>query len=211
MLATICSRLLAVLLVSAAVPAQAQVTVREGVTSQQVGNFLNQMQGMLANGGAPGMTPEQQRKLQQGILASRAHGCVEAQVGSQPMKAFMDKVNVAGRDIEALCKQGRAEEARTLSLATLNTHHNDPVAVAGKRCYQQFKPELLPLLTPQEADDVSKYERWVYDPDMAAREATPRDICKGSPTVQAAPAAPVVSAPTAPTAPTVQPPSQVLP
>lgn len=191
--------------------AQDVVIQQRGVTSQQVGNFLNQMQGMLANGGTPGMTPEQQRKLQQGILGSRAYGCVETRVGTQPMKLFMNKMNATGRDIEALCKQGKAEDARSMALNALQANHNDPVAVAGKQCYEQLKPELLPLLSPQEADDVSKYERWAYDPDLAARESTARDICKGSPTVTAAPAAPVVAAPMAPTAPTVQPPSQELP
>lgn len=180
-----------------ALPAAAQnVTVRNGTSSKQIEQFMQQMQGALASGQVPGMTPQQQQKLQLGLISSKVYGCTEQTVGKPRVDAFINEMKAVGQQVEGLCKAGRAPEARQVAVANLSAKANDPVAIAAKRCYYEYKPELEPLLVTQVSpQEVANYERWADDPAQAEAEVTEKDICKGTPTVAAAPSAPITTQP----------------
>lgn len=187
------SRIAALLVMLVSVPAMAQITVRNGVSGQQVDQFLQQMQGALSGSTASGITPEQQLKLQQGLAVAQLYSCTEQLVGKQRLDAFVNDIKAAGKQVEALCKQARATEARSLALATLQAKGNDPVAIATRNCYYDNKPQIEPLLSSQDPKDIANYERWLEDPSLAEQEVREGDICKGIPNVQAAPASPITT------------------
>lgn len=186
------SRFILLLLLFASAPAMAQITIRNGVNSKQVDQFLQQVQGSLANGSIK-LSPEQQQKMQQGLVFMQVYSCTEQVVGKERLDAFANKVKAAGKQVETLCKQARPTEARALALNALKTHANDPVAIAGRNCYNDHKPQIEPLLASANAKDVANYERWLEDPALAEQEVREGDICKGSPNVQAAPASPITT------------------
>lgn len=187
------SRIAALVVMLMAVPAMAQITIRNGVSGKQVDQFLQQMQGAVSGGAISGLTPEQQLKIQQGLVITQVYSCTEQVVGKQRLDAFVNEIKATGKQVEALCKQARATEARSLALATLKAKGNDPVAVTARNCYQEHKPQIEPLLASQNPKDIIKYERWLEDPSLAEQEVREGDICKGTPNVQAAPASPITT------------------
>ena len=171
----------------------AQTVTQKGVTSQAITNLIQQMSITVRDGKISGLSPEQQASMQRALVIGKLYGCMGETVARPQLDDFMADMQVVGRNIEAHCKQGQAEEARTLALATLKERRDDPVAVAGRRCYHQHKPDITPLLDTEATVDAVKYERWADDPVLAEREVTARDICKGSPQVVAAPTTPIAS------------------
>ncbi len=184
-------RFLPILLCIVSVPAMAQITVRNGVNSQQVDQFLHQMQGALSGGKIPAMTPAQQLKLQQGLVLTQVYNCTENVVGKENVDAFINKMKATGKQVEAYCKQAQPTEARALAVNTLKANANNPTAIAARNCYYEYKPQIEPLLASQNPADIANYERWLQDPALAEREVKESDICKGSPSVQAAPTSPI--------------------
>lgn len=189
------SRFLALMLVFVSVPAMAQITIRNGVSSQQVDQFLQQMQGAVSGGKVSGLSAEQQLKLQQGLVFTQVYSCTEQVVGKQRLDAFANEIKATGKQVEALCKESRPTEARSLALATLKAKSGDPVAVAARNCYSEYKPQIEPLLSSANVNtnDVANYERWLEDPALAEQEVREGDICKGRPTTQAAPTSPITT------------------
>lgn len=172
-------RFLPLLLILASAPAFAQVTVRNGVSAQQVESFLQQMQGALANGGQiPALTPQQQLTLQRGLVMSKIYNCTEQAVGKPRLDAFVNDMRSTGKTIEAYCKSQQSDQALALALGTLKAKANDPVAIAARYCYSEHKVEMEPLLVGYDASEIAKYERWAEEPALAEQEAKPTDICK---------------------------------
>jgi len=179
-----------------ALPAHAQqVTVRKGVSSEQIQQFMQQVQTTINAGEVPGINAEQQKKLQLAMAAGKIYDCTEVNVGRPRVEAFISDMQNVGKHVETLCKQGRAPEARALALATLKDKSNDPTGIAARHCYFDKKPEFEPLLNNYPAHEIANYERWAENPDIAAQEVREQDICKGTPQVMASPAGNVTSQP----------------
>lgn len=133
--------------------------------------------------------------LGQALVIGSLLGCTQKQAGKDATNAFYNKMQTVGQTAEGYCKAGKPELARELVLTIFEQNKTDPVTKSALTCYDSQTQSVSAMGGAKMATDMARYARWLRDPATARREMKESDICKGIPTVGAAPVAPVSSAP----------------
>ena len=151
--------------------ATAQITIRNGLGA----DTMNQLQQLIKQN----TTPEQQAKLQQGLVSGIILGCVERKTGADVAQRYYKELDAIGQQTQAYCKAGQYDTARLYVLQALRQRQNDAPLQSAQQCYDQHTQEIATLSEPMRSD-VPKYVNWSRNPAAAEREMTNKDICKNA-------------------------------
>jgi hypothetical protein len=121
---------------------------------------------------------DQGQALQQGIAIAGLLGCTSKTAGKPATDAYYRRTQDIGKQVEALCKAKRPDDARALVLTTITADQANDVVIAMNRCYDSNKENFDMMAGPELAHDSENYARWLRDPTLARSEMRNEDICR---------------------------------
>lgn len=119
--------------------------------------------------------------LAQVVVVGSLLGCTQKTAGKEATNAFYQQMQTVGKQAEANCKAGKAEDARALMINTFKQQQGSPVVRAALDCYGTQKQTVEAIAGPALATDVAHYAGWLRDPTKAEKEMQTTDICRGTP------------------------------
>ena len=125
-----------------------------------------------------GLMMKNPQAIGQAMVAGMMLGCIQKKVGKDATQAFYTEMQGVGKAVQADCKQGQVQEARTLITNTADAKRNDPVVQAALGCYDTQKSAIAGMGGPQIAGDMQHYADLIRDPERAKAELANTDICK---------------------------------